>query len=74
MPWSGGHGAWVMREACRALIDFAFNELKLRRLVTGCDPKNERAMRLQARLGMRMEGNVLQTFCNVVGVLDNPNV
>jgi ribosomal-protein-alanine N-acetyltransferase len=61
-------------EACRALIDFAFNELKLRRLVTGRNPANTAAMRLQARLGMRMERNSRQTFCDWVGVLDNPHL
>jgi ribosomal-protein-alanine N-acetyltransferase len=65
-----GHG--YATEACRAVIDFAFGELKLRRLVTGCDPTNAAAVRLQARLGMRVERNLLKTFCNAVGILDNP--
>src|SRR4051794_19100018 len=68
--WGQGYAT----EACRALIDFAFSELKLRRLVTGCDPKNEPAMRLQTRLGMRLQRNMLQKFCDMVGVLDNPTL
>jgi ribosomal-protein-alanine N-acetyltransferase len=68
--WRQGYAT----EACRALIDFAFDQLKLRRLVTGCNPNNEAAMRLQARLGMRSERNVLNTFCAFAGVLDNPRL
>jgi RimJ/RimL family protein N-acetyltransferase len=66
--WGKGYAS----EACRAVIGFAFEELKLRRLVTGCEPENLRAMRLQERLGMRRERNVLGKFCAVVGVMDNP--
>jgi len=61
-------------EACRALIEYAFNQLKLRRLVTGCNRENEAAMRLQAKLGMKLERNVLGRFCEFVGVLDNPRL
>jgi RimJ/RimL family protein N-acetyltransferase len=66
--WGKGYAT----EACRAVIDFAFNELKLRRLVTGVHDANAAATRLQNRLGMRRERNVLGTFCESVGILDNP--
>jgi ribosomal-protein-alanine N-acetyltransferase len=68
--WGKGYAS----EACRAVIGFAFEELKLRRLVTGCNPENLRATRLQERLGMRRERNVLGRFCAMVGVLENPLV
>lgn len=67
-------GRGYATEACRAVIDFAFGELKLRRLVTGCDPSNAPAVRLQARLGMRTERNLLGTFCDTVGILENPAI
>ena len=41
-----------------AMIDYAFRDLRLRRLVTGADPANVRARKLQARLGMRRERNL----------------
>jgi len=66
--WGKGYAT----EACRALIDFAFAELKVRRLVTGCNDPNMAARRLQDRLGMRRERNVLSMFCETVGILDNP--
>ena len=61
------HGQGYATEACRAVIDFAFGELKLRRLVTGCDPSNAAAVRLQARLGMRIERNLLGTCRDTLG-------
>ena len=66
--WGNGYAT----EACRAVIDFAFNNLKLRRLVTGCHDENVAAKQLQDRLGMRRERNLLGTFCETVGILDNP--
>jgi ribosomal-protein-alanine N-acetyltransferase len=66
--WGNGYAT----EACRAVIDFAFDELKLGRLVTGCADANVAARRLQDRLGMRRERNLLGTFAETVGILDNP--
>ncbi len=45
-------------EACLPMIDYAFRDLRLRRLVTGVDPKNVRARKLQDRLGMQRERNL----------------
>jgi ribosomal-protein-alanine N-acetyltransferase len=38
-------------EACQALVDYAFNQLKLPRLVGGAKHTNDRSVRLQKRLG-----------------------
>jgi RimJ/RimL family protein N-acetyltransferase len=68
--WGNGYA----QEACRPMIDYAFDDVKLGRLVTGCDPQNHRARRLQDRLGMRRERNTHpdaepgETF----GILENP--
>jgi ribosomal-protein-alanine N-acetyltransferase len=65
--WGRGYAA----EACRAMIEYAFGELRLRRLVTGCHPENLRARRLQDRLGMRQVRNLHPRNPGSVGVLDN---
>lgn len=62
-------------EACRAMIDYAFRDVKLRRLVTGCDPENHRARKLQDRLGMRQEPNLHPDWIGTTeGVLDNDQI
>ena len=45
--WSAGYAT----EACRALIDYAFNELRLGRLVADVHAGNERSLALHRRLG-----------------------
>ena len=45
--WGQGYAV----EACRALIDYAFNELKIPRLVGGARLTNDRSVLLQQRLG-----------------------
>jgi RimJ/RimL family protein N-acetyltransferase len=56
------------------MIDYAFREVQLDRLVTGCDPLNERAARLQTSLGMRKVRNIHPEADDgeMVGILDNP--
>ena len=44
-------------EACRALVDYAFNELKVPRLVGGAMRTNDRSVRLQKRLGLDVYEN-----------------
>jgi RimJ/RimL family protein N-acetyltransferase len=52
--WGGGLGT----DACRLLIDFAFNDLNLQRLGLRVWDSNTRAQRLYARLGFVMEGRL----------------
>jgi ribosomal-protein-alanine N-acetyltransferase len=68
--WGQGYAA----EACRPMIDYAFRDLRLRRLVTGCHPDNDRASRLQDRLGMRKERNLHPDWPGWVGILDNDTI
>ena len=44
-------------EACQALIAYAFNELKIPRLVGGAARTNDRSVRLQKRLGFDVYEN-----------------
>jgi RimJ/RimL family protein N-acetyltransferase len=52
--WSRGYAA----EAMRAVIDFAFRELKLHRVWAQCVAGNAAAVRLVERLGMTREGRL----------------
>jgi ribosomal-protein-alanine N-acetyltransferase len=58
-------------EASRAMIGYAFDTLKLRRLVGGAALENERSRKLQERLGYRVERNVHPDWPGFVTVLDN---
>jgi RimJ/RimL family protein N-acetyltransferase len=65
--WGKGYA----NEACRTVVDYAFRDLHLRRLVTGCHPDNFRASRLQDRLGMRKERNLHPGYQRLEGILEN---
>lgn len=45
-------------EACRALMEYGFKELRLPRLINGVVPENEPSVRLVERLGFRREKNL----------------
>ncbi|GKX66571.1 GNAT family N-acetyltransferase [Inconstantimicrobium mannanitabidum] len=47
-------------ESSKALIDHAFENLGVRRIIALCSDKNERSWKLMERLGMRREGLFLQ--------------
>ena len=47
-----GHG--YATEACRAVLDFAFQNLRLERIVTITQPENAPSIKLLERLGMRL--------------------
>ncbi|MBI1924333.1 GNAT family N-acetyltransferase [Candidatus Poribacteria bacterium] len=49
--WGKGYAT----EACKPVIEYAFLELKIPRLVGGADLENERSARLQERLGFYVE-------------------
>ena len=44
-------------EACQALIDYAFNDLKIPRLLGGAKQSNDRSVRLQRCLGFYIYQN-----------------
>ena len=69
--WGQGYAV----EACRALIDYAFNELKIPRLVGGARLTNNRSVLLQQRLGFDVyesEGPDAGGQPGWVSVLNNP--
>jgi RimJ/RimL family protein N-acetyltransferase len=49
-------GCGLMREALERLLDFAFQELGLRRIEADVDPRNVRSVATLERLGFRREG------------------
>ena len=55
-------GAGLMLEAARAMVDFAFRGLGLRRLWADLDPRNDASVRLVERLGMRREAHHLENI------------
>jgi RimJ/RimL family protein N-acetyltransferase len=50
-------GKGYASEAVRAIMDYGFREIDLHRIVGPCDDRNEPAMRLLKRLGMRREAH-----------------
>jgi [ribosomal protein S5]-alanine N-acetyltransferase len=49
-------GQGFMNEALQALLDYAFNQLNLRRLEADVDPRNVASIRTLERLGFQREG------------------
>ncbi len=60
--WLGAsfQGKGLMTKACRALIDYAFSELKLNRVEIRCATGNKRSRAIPERLGFTQEGTVRQ--------------
>ncbi|SHO51738.1 GNAT family N-acetyltransferase [Anaerocolumna xylanovorans] len=56
------HNKGYATESGKAIIDFAFNELKARRIVAMCNPLNSSSWKLLERLNMRREGHLLQNI------------
>lgn len=54
-------GKGLAREACRALINYAFRDLKLKRLEIRCATDNPKSCAIPRRLGFRKEGVLLQS-------------
>jgi ribosomal-protein-serine acetyltransferase len=53
---AGQQGRGVMTKACRALVDYAFNELKLNRVEIRCATGNTKSCAIPQRLGFKQEG------------------
>jgi RimJ/RimL family protein N-acetyltransferase len=63
------HRQGYATEACRALIDYGFKEVRLPRLVNGISMENEPSIRLAERLGFQREINVKEQY--PIWILDN---
>lgn len=67
--WGQGYA----QEACRPVIDYAFKDIKLRRLLGGAVLANPRSAKLQERLGFRVVSNAQPEWpAEYVTVLQNP--
>ena len=62
-------------EAARALVNFAFEQLRLERIIAETDDDNAASLGVMRRLGMRILGNPLPqpAWLRKVGVLENEN-
>jgi [ribosomal protein S5]-alanine N-acetyltransferase len=58
-------------EACQAVIRYAFDDLRLRRLVGGAALENERSINFHRRLGFRVEHSTNPDSQGYVTILDN---
>jgi len=56
------YGKGYATEGCRAVIDYGFRYLKVRRVVAMCNPDNISSWRLLERLNMRREGHLLKNI------------
>jgi RimJ/RimL family protein N-acetyltransferase len=68
-------GRGYATEAARALIDYAFRELRLARVIATTTYENKGSQNVMERLGMRIERNPYPDppWFQVVGTLDNPD-
>jgi RimJ/RimL family protein N-acetyltransferase len=66
--WGKGYA----HEACRAMIRYAFDDLKLRRLVGGAMAENLRSVNFHRRLGYHVEPNLAEP--GFVTILDNDRI
>ena len=53
-------GRGYATEAARAMLDLAFGEFDLHRVIARLDPRNEQSAKLAARLGMRKEAHFVK--------------
>jgi ribosomal-protein-serine acetyltransferase len=53
-------GRGLVTRSCSALLDYAFEELRLRRVVIRCEPRNTRSCAVAERLGFELEGTLRQ--------------
>ncbi len=65
--WGRGYAV----EACREMLRFAFEEMRLARIVTITDNKNLPSIRLLGRLGMRIEEAPPSWTGSLTGTLEN---
>lgn len=59
-------------ESARALIDHAFLEWNVRRIISLCNPENERSWKLLERLGMRRERHLFKNVTFHTDAFGNP--
>jgi ribosomal-protein-alanine N-acetyltransferase len=67
-------GKGYVTEAAQALIDYAFTDLRLERIIATTDYDNEKSQAVMRRLGMDIQRNPFPDpfWCQIVGILENP--
>ena len=67
-------GQGYATEAAAAMVSYAFDELRLRRIVATTEHDNTRSINVMRRLGMRLERNPQDEphWFQTVGILDHP--
>jgi RimJ/RimL family protein N-acetyltransferase len=68
---SGQRQRGYATEAASALVNYAFREIKVRRVIAVTDRQNNDSIRLMARLGMRLAYNPAADWPGAIGILDN---
>ena len=58
-------------EAAVALVDYAFREIKVQRVLAITDRQNSDSIRVMGRIGMRLAYNPEANWPGVIGILDN---
>jgi RimJ/RimL family protein N-acetyltransferase len=66
--WGQGYAI----EACQAMIEFAFKEMRLARIVTITSKENVRSINLMRKIGMKLEDAPPKWPGELVGILINP--
>lgn len=59
-------------ESVEKIMDYAFNELKARRIIAMCNPENESSWKLLERVGMRREGHLIKNIYFKVDTNNEP--
>jgi len=61
--WISGRfeGKGLVTKTCRVLIDYAFNELALNRMVISCAMENQKSRAIPKKLGFKQEGVLRQS-------------
>ncbi len=57
----GFEGKGLVTKTCRVLIDYAFNELGLNRIVISCAAENQKSCAIPEKLGFKQEGILRQS-------------
>lgn len=63
-------GQGIMTEACRAVIDFLFDEVGAQRIEAGHDPNNPASGAVQRKCGMKYEGTFRRRIRSNQGITD----
>jgi len=68
--WGQGYA----QEASQRMLDYAFNEMRLARIVTVTQKENTPSLKLMARLGMNIKDAPPTWPGEVLGILNNPQL